>query len=855
MNLDSAISAYESRGAHFKLETIEGTVDHNTSLVLFSPQMSRLTDNFDLTELLKPQDTEGARRKWAEYLNLHYPSNVICLQVVVEANFDNSDDFDVDGGEWPPKRHTAAHQLHDQLQEVMSTCEDGGERERINANYSLAEAIVTPIHRLPDDLLSEIFVFVIERFYQELSSLRAVCRKWDTILTLLPIFSSNLELHKWTDKDDVEAFLKRGNAVPLTVTIFTGDDTPPLANESQPYEALELALKSVDRWHYLTFQRLGKEIAPLAASLQNHLSKISKNAKSLKSLFFNDENCLFILSQPSHTDIFSGLTLLFVSNSGHHEPVDILPHLLVLEELQLHKVVLADHDANTSLPLANSLWYLELHSVSIQWMGGHEFKNLQICRIYLPLQHNDILPAAVALPVCFRFVYFAQPFASLSGFVVPRLEVLEVGNKVSNKTQNAMESLHIQGFLSQGSLQSLDLTMECRDQDLLRILALLPSLEKLILRPQQPQSVGWNFFSALIARPCQDGEHCDHWWCTIPGTTSDTTICPLLRSLVVSYYRWLRDTETDIVLPILLAVAESRRAAGEPFSLEVISLRAAPSFNILDIENTNTQAICEAFHRATKHHSIQLIGVRPQTILYLAHKPLSVFLHQITELTISLADLQSFHNLLDILRHCKTLRLLSLAGLPLQCYPLDKKLPLVRTLHRATLSETSLDWMGGRTFTLLKECRIIKPNLQDCAELLPVQLPVCTLLEFWECPPALLPKLHSPRLKSLILGPIPFHLPWQPDLESHLVHSWILQFEFPSQWGPLTDELDLLSQLSMIGTTLVWPGGMTSQKLQAHVLVGQQLVYAEVDQITGVAGSWFQFEGESEAGGIHSSQK
>lgn len=44
-------------------------------------------------------------------------------------------------------------------------------------------------------------------------------------------------------------------------------------------------------------------------------------------------------------------------------------------------------------------------------------------------------------------------------------------------------------------------------------------------------------------------------------------------------------------------------------------------------------------------------------------------------------------------------------------------------------------------------------------------------------------------------------------------------------------------------------------ELQAHVLVGQQLVYAEVDEITGVAGSWFQFEGESEAGWIRSSQK
>ena len=365
-----------------------------------------------------------------------------------------------------------------------------------------------------------------------------------------------------------------------------------------------------------------------------------------------------------------------------------------------------------------------------------------------------------------------------------------------------MAILQIQGFLSQGSLRTLDLRMECRDQDMISTLELLPSLETLCLRLKQPHSLGWNFFSTLIARSCQDREHCDHWWCKIPGSTSDITICPLLRSLVVSYHRLLRNTETEVVLPILLAVAESRKAAGEPFALEVTSLGEVPYFNVLEIENTNTQAICEAFRSATRHKSIQLISVKPQTVLYLAHRPLSVFLRSVTELTISLADSQSFHTSLDILRHCKRLQLLSLTALPLQLCPLDKKLPLVHTLHKTMITETSLDWMSRRTFTLLKECRIMKPSQQDCTTLLPVQLPACTLLEFWECPLALLPKFHAPHLKSLILGPIAFHLPWQPDPESHLVHSWILQFEFPSWWGQLIDELDLLSQLTMASASL-----------------------------------------------------
>ena len=38
---------------------------------------------------------------------------------------------------------------------------------------------------------------------------------------------------------------------------------------------------------------------------------------------------------------------------------------------------------------------------------------------------------------------------------------------------------------------------------------------------------------------------------------------------------------------------------------------------------------------------------------------------------------------------------------------------------------------------------------------------------------------------------------------------------------------------------VVWPGGLTSEKLQALALVERQLVYAEVDKATGAAGSWF----------------
>ena len=91
-------------------------------------------------------------------------------------------------------------------------------------------------------------------------------------------------------------------------------------------------------------------------------------------------------------------------------------------------------------------------------------------------------------------------------------------------------------------------------------------------------------------------------------------------------------------------------------------------------------------------------------------------------------DAWNFPNPLDLLSHCKGLNSLSLKGLPLQSYPIDKELHLVHTLSTMTLTETSLGWMSGRTFTSLKECRIMQPDQEECSKLLPIHLPVCT---FW----------------------------------------------------------------------------------------------------------------------------
>jgi len=747
------IPTHASRGPRFIIDAMDASSDHTT----FSFSMSRLVDGFDLTELLTPIDTEEARQRWGEYLNRLYPSNTIYLDA-----YDPDDLYSVAvriaavyDGEWPSERRAAAHELYTWFQEVIISCETESERARIRSNYNLARAIVTPVHRLPEEILANAFLFVIDDeifpFHSSFTfrSLFGICRRWHSVLQRILTIWSSLTLRKWTDKDYVQSFLSNGKGRPLDVTIYTNDDSTINPNNGQPYGAIEILVRSAERLGKLTLRTSDSgSPGPLATPLQNHISTISVTAKKLTVLDVFDGYCIPILSKPSLGNIFSALTSLSVRSYGVHEPVNILPHLLVIRHLSLYKVALTNYGANGPLPLINSLEDLDISHTSTQWMAGREFKQLHRCHITFPHHHSTVHPMAAILPVCSSFRYCAHPLASLSGYVVPSLYHLHVGNRNSDKSQNRLALQHIQNFLPGISLRFLSLKVESHDQHLLQTLRLLPTLEILQLEPKQPQSLGSKFFSAFIVSPHCDMGCCDHWWCPLIGSSlgrQRITMCPLLTGFIIKYGRWLRRAETEVVMPILQAIDESRQAAGIPILDFVLY---SDEFVIFDLKegDPEVQAICGAFQSAVQHHSIQMIDAMPQTVLYFAHGCFSTFLYELTELTISMDGPWSFSYPLDVLRHCRRLKSLSLTGLPLLPYPMDQELPLVHTLCRMTLTGTSLAWMSGRTFTLLKECRIVKPGQEECSRLLRVYLPICTLLECQESPPELLSKLQAPQL-------------------------------------------------------------------------------------------------------------
>jgi len=522
--------------------------DHDTQIVvsgfeamdtpstsLLGPPGSHSIDRFDLASLLIPQDTEEARQRWGTQLNRLYPSSTIYFGVHDpdgsddsgdsgdsgdpgdsddssdsddsddsndsddssdsddpgdlgdSGDSDDSDDLgdsDIYGGEWPSERRSAAYELFTRFHEVMRMCENERERARICSNHRLARAIVTPVHRLPEEILTEVFMshraipYPCSRYHF------GVCRRWHSLLQRIPAFWSILTIREWTDKDYVHSFLSRGKNEPLDVRIYTDDDPVAILNNRQPYEAISLVLKSAERLDSLTLKGSdNKMLGLLPAMLRNHLLGISASANRLTVLRILGDHYISILSQPSHPIIFSGLTYLSVSVSERHEPVNFLLHLLVIQRLSMTRVALVNYDANKPLPLVNTLIHLSLSHTSIQWMVGKEFKKRRTCDIYFPHQHHITHPTAAILPVCDHFTYHAQPLAGLRGFVIPPLQVLHLKNKNSDKPQNVMEIQRIQNFLlPQMPLVSLVLEVECHDQDLLGALRLLPSLTLLQMR-------------------------------------------------------------------------------------------------------------------------------------------------------------------------------------------------------------------------------------------------------------------------------------------------------------------------------------------------------------------------------------
>lgn len=810
------------------------------------PNLHAGGDKYDLKRMLTLEEAEESVREWGQHLYSNFPSAVIEL-------VQTDQEEQVTGGEWPPGRSRAAHGLYSAFKELIKQ-PDYGEMniDKIRSNYELARSLVTPIYRLPEEIFIQIMLLGYEMVpYNHYSyyTLLAVCRQWNNWLCRIPTIWCAIYLRMWTDSEYVQTFLTRSKDRPINVFIEISDLLTISPEDIEPYKALGMTAESADRLKELTIYRDREQDIRvsrfLSPNIANYLSKIFNTAKRLTMLSLHEaRSAACLLLQPNHSAIWRGLRLLNIEfNTVYDGPsLDILPHLSIIETLYLSWVPLPEYDLSTPLPLVQTLLTLHITGVSIQWMAGREFTNLQRCYIWYPLNNHAVLTKPTILPVCYKLCYFARSLANVKGFVAPYIQRISLKTRCL-RVQDVIEIMLLADLpIRRESLTCLSLRVGRPTQDLSSTLEMLPALSKLQIRLAHPQTLGWKFFFAFIMGPCKgmvNGKHCKDWWCMVLRCISEehrAAICPGLKRLNIRYERWLRSTETDRVMPIFWAIVHSRRVANNPLEelqvIDVINRKFLGGYFSLDESdwpNLPCEAAWKALENSVQHHTIQLKNVDDRVPHFLAHYPFSPFLALITRLTISINQPKTFIEPHDILQYCKRLVILELEGITLPFYSEDTDLPLVHTLRKMTLVHTSIGWMSGRTFPALKECRVLLADHDPRDELRMTHFPVCAVLEYMNRPELLnlLAKFRVPHLRSLVVGSFALESPWYPPGESRAIHSWSLRFKFPSWWGALTDELESISSLKVIGSQLVGPDRTTKRGLEMYTLVGMDPSYAD----------------------------
>lgn len=812
--------------------------------------MSNIVDttggDFDLLRMLGLSGVEDDRQQWKTYLSSRFRSKDLIVQFgEVQAS-----------GDWPSGRLTAAEDLHAKFRQLVEPIEDNNIKSAtLFDNYFLAQTIVTPVYRLPEEIFAQIIRIAVAEHGQKPQHLIRVCKRWWLIITRLPNLWSSLRILPWTNGEYVKRSLARAGRENLDVIMHIGEGDVVDFGATEPYEGANIAAERADRWQSLVLEALStkKCLSPIKgyphtappshpSALNQCLSKIASFACRLTRLEVNDAYCLPYFADASHSQVLWRLTDLKVHLVGAAEVANILPSLSSVARLDLSHVILPEYALSVHLPFIEHLVFLSLSGVSVQWMAGREFKVLRTCSIHSPLHHRSIQSARVILPVCGEFKYHAYPLEGLGAFIAPQLDMLNTGINTFNTSRNAAEVDRVRNFCArQTTLQHIHLTMEGHDVSLVNILKLLPGLKTVVLNLDRPSSLGWKFFAAFIARSRKSKTRPNvEWWNSMfdgDGDDSPLTFCPSLTTLGLRYRRWLRSTETEIIVPLFAAILHSRKLAGAPLSSFTIEwgqgpipawidlcravFEKPPRHELAGFGRSDFRDICmiyEAFMSASSSNFIVLMDVQPRTVIYLTQPLYSPYMRQITNLTISINGSWGVSEA-DILPYCEQLEVLDITGVSMPRYPNNTHLPLVHTLRKVIATGSSIDWMGGRTFHELIECRIRDVVGRRWGGPPWVSLPVCMVMEHWNTTLHLLPHFRLPSLQSLLAGPIPARLP-----NSHGQRSrggnplWSLYFRFPIPGVATRKAIFFISHLQMVGTSLLWPQGANASNMEANIL-------------------------------------
>ena len=648
--------------------------------------------------------------------------------------------------------------------------------QTLQHQYRQVRDFVTPIYRLPIEVLMEVFTIDFESDQSPIR-LMLVCRDWYQIVEGMASMWQSLKLGTWTAPGRVERFLQKVSW--MNVVIHTEEDVEwrEGAGEGEgtdeKYIALALVLANASRWKRLIIDSLphaipvpssavlppigGLKYIKVASQAQSSplLDRILENigtaaVGSLSMIETTSHQTITHLLRPECVQLFRFLTTLKAHTRTTPDSVDLLPHLLKIEVLDLSNITLPPYTDDVDLPLIHTLHHLRLKVVSMQWMGGRKFTQLQSCSIHSPTTY-PLLSSDVYFPICQELELGHRSVEVAGRFRAPKVDSVTMKSDEWSPLRGSKEVvlLYRAGLGIHLQPRVLHLSVLCDGGLLLSVLKLLPALNELRLTIPRPCVLGRRVFRALLAKPTDDPKgNFDRNWDEKPKHVESwkSSICPSLKKLELKYERWFRPTDRLDILPPLMAIGWSRRETATPlesFCLcfkrsdmkwEVLKLDSGPDvvdFAALEIPQLKAfEGFSSLFKSCVTATATSVMVYTDNGLPDHLQRTLPIFEPYFRQLTVlRIPSYVHSKRTFDILPYFFRLEELELSHVDIPSHSINAGLPLSQTLRRLCLRYMTLTWMDGCVFTRLKRLYLNRVRV-SVGEHLSIGLPVCTHIKY-----------------------------------------------------------------------------------------------------------------------------
>jgi len=459
--------------------------------------------------------------------------------------------------------------------------------------------VITPITRLPPELLQQILLFIIDEASDSPLALMLVCKHWYAIVT--GIWAS-LKLGSTTPLDAVTTKLERNQRF-LDVVVDTEIDRGHFNPSEGAYQAIFAAIEATDRWRSLVVEtfppqadlpehlvngglqgcsgavmnriRIFKiksacEMSPLLDRLLRILGKSA--SRELATVEINSPSVISFLA-PTYPSIFHSVKVLSLDTPGLRSPVDLLPHLHQLESLTASHLSFPIYSNDVDLPFVHTLRRLRLRAVSIQWMSGRTFRALESCTLLLPLHRHILHTFSTTLPNCKQLTFQGYPLDILTGVSAHKLIHLSVACSSSYKPRGNRELVQFSSHALRESRLSprvLHISIEAMDEAWIKAMAFMSNLEELVIDNAEPSSLGAKVLRSLVVPPV----YSNNLGTTATPGCRNTPVCLSLKRFGLRYRRWLRPSEPFDLIPEFMSIILSRKQSKFPLQSFQIWMRS-----------------------------------------------------------------------------------------------------------------------------------------------------------------------------------------------------------------------------------------------------------------------------------------